>query len=383
MISKHTGIKILHIITSLSTGGAEWALFNLLHGGLDQHFDSFVISLGNEGTMAPQIRALGVPVTSLNMRGGLPSLSGLAKLRRVVRECEPDLIQGWMYHGNLAAVLARTFAQTHLALIWNIRHSLYSLKLEKLMTRQVIRANRFFSTTPDVVLYNSELSREQHEAFGFSSGKSQVIPNGINVQRFGASSEARKGIRSELGIPAIALVVGHVARLHSMKGHPAFLRVAVDLAHRYPELHFLLIGRDVSIDNNPLAELIPRQMRDRFHLLGERGDVPKLMSAMDIYCQSSKWGEGFPNALGEAMAVGVPCVATDVGDSAIIVGDTGVVVPSGNEEALTTGIETLLIMSLEDRRLLGVRARARIETNYKLEMIVDRYADLYEKLGQI
>ena len=329
--------------------------------------------------MGQYIRALGMPVTTLGIRKGQPLPSSLMMLHRVVREFRPDLIQGWMYHGNLAATLARTLAPGRPVLAWNVRHSLYDLNHEKTMTRQVIRANRFFSSVPDILLYNSQLSRKQHEAFGFSSMNGRVIPNGIDVKRFCFSSDANKRVRAELGIPEGIQVVGHVARLHPMKDHPTFLRAAVVLALRYPEIHFLLSGRDVSLENKALAQLIPAQVRDRFHLLGERSDVSDLMNAMDIFCQSS-WSEAFPNVLGEAMATGVPCVATDVGDSAIVIGDTGVVVPPRDENALVAGIESLLTIPLEERHKLGASARARIEANYTLGTIVEQYAALYESL---
>ena len=355
------------------------ALYKLLQGGLAKYFDNHLISLSDEGTMGPQIRSLGVPVATLDMRGGWPSLPGLIKLRQVVREYQPEMIQGWMYHSNLAATLARSLAPGQPVLAWNIRHSLYDLGHEKPMTRQVIRANRYFSSSPDVLLYNSGLSREQHEDFGFDCQKGRVIPNGIDMQRFCFSSEVRKRMRAELCIPAEALVVGHVARLHPMKDHPAFLRVAASLARRYKEIHFLLTGRNVSLENEVLRRLIPAQMHCKFHLLGERSDVSDLMSAMDIFCQSS-WSEAFPNVLGEAMATGVPCVATDVGDSAVIVGETGVVVPPRDENALAAGIERLLTMPQESRRALGASACARIGANYTLEAMVDQYAELYERL---
>ena len=317
---------VLHIITGLSTGGAENTLYNLLKGGFADQFNNHVVSLIDEGTMGSLIKKSGVPVTSLGMRHGKPSFSSLRKLRRMVRELKPDLIQGWMYHGNLAATLARTMSPGTPALVWNTRHSLYDLAHEKPMTRQIIRANRFFSSVPDALLYNSELSRKQHEAFGYASLNGRVIPNGIDLQRFSFSGQAGKHVRAELGIPVEACVVGHVARFHPIKDHSTFLRAAESVALRYPDLHFVLCGRDVSMNNASLEKQVPAMLRNRFHLLGERSDVPGLMSAMDIFCQSS-WSEAFPNVLGEAMAVGVPCVATDVGDSAIIVGDTGVMVP--------------------------------------------------------
>jgi glycosyltransferase involved in cell wall biosynthesis len=373
-------LKIIHIISSLSTGGAERALFNLLQGGLAEKFECHVVSLGDGGTIGPLIERLGVPVTTLNMGAGQLSLSALLNLRRVVREYQPDIIQGWMYHGNLAAVAARYLVRRRAIVGWNVRHSLYDLSLEKPMTQKVIRTGRFLSASVDSLLYNSNISRLQHEDFGFSRDSGQVIPNGINVEQFSRSSGSRDQQRAFLGIPTEAKVVGHIARFHPMKDHAAFLRAAVDLACQYPETHFLLIGREVSIENKPFQQLIPAQVRNRFHLLGERSDIPELMSAMDIFCLSSAWGEGFPNVIGEAMATGLPCVATDVGDSAIVIGDTGVVVARQIGKALAAGIESLLTMRPDDRHRLGSSARARIKENYELGAIVRQYVALYEEI---
>lgn len=373
-------MKITHIITGLSTGGAERALFNLLQGGLAEKSECHVVSLGDGGTIGPLIERLGVPVITLNMGAGRPSPTGLVNLCRVVRGYQPDIIQGWMYHGNLAAMFARNLIRRRAILVWNVRHSLYDLDLERPMTQKVIRAGRFLSASVDSLLYNSNISRLQHEDFGFSRDKGRVIPNGINVEQFSRSTGSRDQQRTILGIPTEAKVIGHVARFHPMKDHAAFLRAAVDLACQYPETHFLLVGREISPENKSLEQLIPAPVRNRFHLLGERRDIPGLMSAMDIFCLSSSWGEGFPNVIGEAMATGLPCVATDVGDSGIVIGDTGVVVPPRNEKALAAGIEMLLKMHPEDRDRLGSSARARINENYRLGAIVGQYAALYEDL---
>lgn len=371
-------MKVVHIITGLSTGGAERALYNLLQGGLSAEFDSHVISLSDMGTMGSQLEALGVPVITLGMKVGRPSLSGLLKLRSMIKSLNPDLIQGWMYHGNLAATLARSFATNKVALIWNVRHSLYDLSHEKLMTRQVIRANRFFSRSLDVLLYNSQISRQQHELFGFAASKGKVIPNGFDYQRFHFSEDARQQIRSELTIPAEALVVGHVARLHPMKDHDNFLQAAETIAKNYPRVHFILSGRGVSRDNVDFQHGISATLQNRFHFLGERSDVADLMSAMDVFCQSS-WSEAFPNVLGEAMAVGVPCVATDVGDSALIIGNCGVIIAPQNNQDLVVGIESLLSLPANKRHLLGEQARKRIKEKFALPAIIEQYETLYKE----
>ena len=353
-------------------------LYNLLRGGFATHFNCHVVSLRNEGTIGPQIKALGVPVTALDI-SERSWFSAFIELVRVVKTFKPDIIQGWMYHGNLAATLACAFAPNKPVLAWNIRHSLYDLRYEKTMTRQVIRANSFFSYAPDVILYNSRFSRKQHEDFGFVSHKGRVIPNGVDTRRFIFSALARQRIRAELGIPPHALVIGHVARLHPMKDHPLFLKSAVHLARQYADLHFILCGRGVEPKQNALVGLVPTKFANRFHLLGERSDIAALMSAMDVFCLSS-WSEAFPNVLCEAMAIGLLCVATDVGDSSDIVGDTGVVVPPRTPEAFAGGLRKLIEMEPSQKQLLGRAARKRIEENFSLSTMVKRYAEVYEEI---
>lgn len=337
--------------------------------------------MSDEGIYGEQLAGEGIPVHCLNMRPGTLTPTALLRLRLLVRDLRPNVLQGWMYHGNLAASAAGRLAPGRPAVSWNVRHSLYGLESEKPLTRQVIRANRFLSRGVGAILYNSRLSREQHEAFGFSGDYALVIPNGFDLERFRPDAEQRRRQRQALGIPASARVVGHIARFHPMKDHALFLRAAVQVAHQNTDARFLLVGRDVVTANPAFAGIVPGDLADRFMFLGERHDVPELMQAMDVFCQSS-WSEAFPNVLGEAMASGIPCIATDVGDSADIVADTGVIVPPRDEEALARGILKMLAKSPGERQSLGLRARERVERNYALPRIVEQYAMLYKRLAE-
>jgi len=373
-------MKLFHIITGLSTGGAERALYNVLAGGLAEQGDVAVVSLRDEGTYGQPIRDLGVPVYTLGIQRGLPSLSAIARLRQLVLRLRPDVIQGWMYHGNLAAsVAARMMPGSRPAVAWNVRQSLYSLSGEKPLTRQVIRANRWASAGVDAILYNSRLSREQHETFGFAAERGQVIPNGFDTERLTPDAERGRVMREALGIPREAIVIGHVARFHPMKDHASFLRAAVEVMRQRSDVVCLLAGRDVNLENPALAGILPPELEQRFYFVGERKDVPDLMRAMDLFCLSS-WSEAFPNVLGEAMALGVPCVATDVGDSRDIVGETGIVVPPSDSKALSDGLLAMLNRTANEREALGRAARARIEMYYSLPSVVAQYRELYERL---
>ena len=375
-------IKVVHIITGLTTGGAEMMLYKLLTSMNRSRFDSAVISLMDKGVIGTKIEALGIPVYELRMKGGRPTLSALWRLRRIIHTLKPNLIQGWMYHGNIAALIGRMFAANDPAVLWNIRQTLYKMEDEKWLTQQVIRASRYLSARASRLIYNSRLSASQHEALGFSRYKRILLCNGFDVKRFCPSEDALKVVRQNLGLDEYIPIVGLFARYHPMKDHANFINAANIVYLQQPDVHFILVGRNVALNNPDLSALInASDAKDNIHLLGEREDIADLMAAIDIAVISSAWGEGFPNTLGEAMACGIPAVVTDVGDSAWILGkDNGEVVPVRDPQALAAGIFKLLNMDKERRCALGRRLRQRIVDEFSLEKITDQYAALYEQV---
>lgn len=369
------------MITSLNIGGAEQALYRLLAGGLKDRLDPRVVSLREGGAFGESLRELGVPTVEIGIgRNPLEWGRAIQLLKQEVKRYRPTAVQGWMYHGNLAASLAaRMTPGPRPAVVWNIRHSLYSLAAEKPLTRQVIRVNRWASPKADAIIYNSRLSREQHEAFGFAADCGQVIPNGFDTERLQPGAGCGQAERETLSIPQGSMVIGLVARFHPMKDHASFLRAAVEVMQQRSDVMCLLAGREVNMENPALAGIVPQDMEERFRFVGERDDVPALMRAMDVFCQSS-WSEAFPNVLGEAMALGVPCVATDVGDSRDIVGNTGEIVPPSDSDALAKSLLVMLDRTPEKRAALGSEARARIKTRYALPSVVEQYRELYERV---
>ncbi|WP_155302646.1 glycosyltransferase [Desulfosarcina widdelii] len=372
--------NILHIITGLSTGGAERSLFNLLNGRTKEPYRNLVVSLSTDGTFGHRLRNIGVQVEVLNLKPRLSFLKSIRQLYRIAERFNPDIIQGWMYHGNLSASLIALLIRGKIPVIWNIRHSLYNLSYEKNSTKLVIRTNRALSYQPTAIVYNSNISREQHESFGFRSKTGDVISNGFDIEHLKPSDEKHYYTREMLGIPKSAFVIGHVARYHPMKNHTGFLKSVGKIANDNKNLHIILCGKGVVAENTLLSKCVPLKSQQQFHFLGERMDVHKIMRGMDLLCLSSRWGEGFPNVLGEAMALGIPCVTADVGESADIVGETGIVVPVNNEKAMRKAIVGILNMSAEERSSKGESARKRVEEYYSLALMVEKYRTLYERL---
>lgn len=372
-------IKILHIINDLSVGGAEMMLYKLLSGINRERFDPTVISLIDRGKLRDSIEALGIPVHTASMKPGRPTPASILRLVRMTRRLKPDLIQGWMYHSCLAGQLANMFGARKTPVLWGIHCSDMCSTTEKKMTLAMVRLCAPLSRLPARIVFVSQSSLSQHKNFGYHVEKSSVLPNGIDTQLFAPSAAARLSVRSELGLPENAFLIGLVGRYHPMKDHNSFLQAAALLLQDYPDAHFLLIGRGVNSENETLYRAIRELgLLKHIHLLGERTDTPRLSAALDIFTLSSSYGESFPNVIGEAMACGVPCVVTDVGDAAWIVGETGRVVPRKDPEALAQGWRDLIALGAEGRKTLGRAARLRVIEHFPLESVVAQYEALYE-----
>jgi glycosyltransferase involved in cell wall biosynthesis len=369
--------RVIFMITGLTTGGAEMMLLKLCSKLDRRRFEPCVISLSDKGMIGPRIEALGIPVYALGMRPGCPSLTGLLRLRKLVSTLCPNLVQGWMYHGNLAASLAAGSAPV----VWGIRQSLYGLDKERLLTRWVIRLGAFLSRYPRAIVYNSRTSSIQHEIFGFDKLQTYVIPNGFDTNVFQPDQSARITIRQELGLSDNTVLIGLIGRYHPMKDHRNFLNAAALLCKEFPDVYFLLVGCEVTRDNPALSAMIGEfELSSRVFLLGERKDIPQLNAALDIASSASAWGEGFANVIGEAMSCGVPCVVTDVGDSAWITGSTGRVVPQCDPIALAAAWKSMIMHGQAERQSLGIQARRRVIEYFSLESVVKQYEDLYESL---
>jgi len=367
-------VRVTHIITDLNTGGAEMMLYKLLASLHDEHLDFSVISLMGRGQITERIEALGVKVETLDLKqGARPSWKTIKRLRQLVRYFDPDIIQGWMYHGNIAATIVFFLYRPtcwKVKLFWNVRQTLYDINNEKTQTRWLIILGRWLSFFPKGIIYNSNLSANQHAKLGFLSKKNIIIPNGFDLKKFRPDKQRRQELRNELEITESVLLVGHISRLHPMKDHATLLRaidyIVTENLSRFAgkkEVLFLLIGHGVTseLSNSPAI-----------HFLGERTDIPKIMSALDILVSSSAWGEGFPNVIGEAMASEVPCVVTDVGDSSRIVGEYGRVCPVGDSQCIANFL-LQLINNEKERKTAGQQSRKRVEENYSMDKIKKEY----------
>jgi glycosyltransferase involved in cell wall biosynthesis len=256
-------------------------------------------------------------------------------------------------------------------LLWNVRCGVMDMKRYGLLSMWTKGLLPRLSSVPSAVVINSRTGVDVHREFGYHPHRWEMIPNGFDTDLFRPDPEARASVRREIGIPEESILIGLIARFDPMKGHDLFMRAASLIDD--PHVHFILIG-DGTEALRPVAEAAGMPGARSF-FLGRRNDIPRLTAALDIACSSSS-GEGFPNTVGEAMASGVPCVVTDVGDSAWVVGSTGVVVPSRDPEQFAAELAALAADSARRARL-GAEARERIVSEFSLDAIVKRYEELY------
>jgi glycosyltransferase involved in cell wall biosynthesis len=326
----------------------------------------------DEGMHGAAIRAAGIELHCLGMRRGLPSPRALYKLVALMRATKPDLVMTWLYHADLLGTLAASIARQG-RIVWNLRCSSLDLDKHPWTTGLTVRLLGRMSGLPWAVAANSIAGRRAHEALGYRPRRWIDLPNGFETDLWRPDDADRASVRAELGLAVEDVAIGLVSRVDPEKDHATFLQSLAALTRRYPSIRGVLVGRGTD------GLEIPPDVTSRVAVLGERKDVPRLLLGLVffVWCSLS---EGFPNAIGEAMATGVPCVVTDAGDSARIIGDTGLVVPSRDVGAMTRALEKFIAAGADSRRATGARARARILENWPMDRVARLYCEAWREL---
>jgi glycosyltransferase involved in cell wall biosynthesis len=368
---------ILHIITGLNDGGAEAVLYRLCT--YDRTAEHHVISLTDHGKYGPLLEAAGVSVTSLHMPRGKITLLGLWKLWRITRKSQPDVVQTWMYHANLVGgVVGRLAAQQNI--VWGVRNTTLVPGESRRSTILVAKLCAPLSRlVPRKIVYCAQRAREVHEALGYTNARMAIIPNGYDLSVFRPDAEAGQRLRYDLAIDPAEHLIGFVARYDPQKDHETLFGALSLLNNTGDCPKCLLVGTGMEVSNASLVKRVSDlKLDDRVILLGRRTDIPAIMNALDLHVMSSAFGEAFPNVLAEAMACGTPCVSTDVGDVAAILGGTGLIVPRRAPDALAAAISELLAEALgsgwQHRK---EAARNHILSNFSIQRMIKSYKDVW------
>jgi glycosyltransferase involved in cell wall biosynthesis len=362
-------VKLVLLIRILVIGGAERQLVALATNLDKDLFDVTVLTLYGGGELLNELGRAGVRIVSLNKKGRWDFWSITVQLVRVLRKLRPDILHSYLTGQNVLAVMVKALLPAT-RIVWGVRSSELDKRHRDWLSRVNCWLELWLSRFPHLVISNSVAARDYHLAAGFRRARVVVIPNGIDTRRFAPDRESGLKCRASWGIPDRSLVIGLVGRLNRMKDHETFLRAAAIFAHSRGDVKFVCIGGGPDNYLGELRRLVAQLgLTDRVIWLGSLTDMPSAYNALDICCSSSAFGEGLPNAIAEAMACAVPCVVTDVGDSALVVGDTGVVVPPRDPYALAAGWAALADR-MTHNPALGNAARDRIESRLSLPALI-------------
>jgi glycosyltransferase involved in cell wall biosynthesis len=376
-------MKILHIIIGLNVGGAENSLKRLIEIHKDnQDYQHCVLSLTTIGKIGEQLQASGIEVKALGMTSAFSVPITFWRLIKSIRHINPDIVHTWMYHADLLGGLAAYL--TKKKVIWSIRNTHATVGAGTASTTKYIMqlCAKLSYKIPSKIICVANAAKISH--YKYYNEKMIVIPNGYAIDAIQKTVEntQKKKLLAELKIRNDRLIIGSIGRFNDYKDFPTFIKAANILLASQQNLQFILIGRDVDKNNETLMSLISDTVNpNAFILLGERNNIPELLSLMDIFCLHSI-SEGFPNVLGEAMCIGLPCVTTDVGDAALMVGNDGSVVPHSNPEQLAIALQKMIDLPPQERTNIGQALSQRIRDNYSIANVQQAYEAIYQEVSQ-
>lgn len=373
-------LHVVHVISGLGQGGAE-AVLNRLLMAPSKAIRHTLVCFTDDGLYGAGLRDAGINVITLGMKPGKITPRNFMALRRELIRLRPDVVQTWMYHADaIAGLAARTAGIRHIA--WGIRNSGENLKSSSksawLLARFCGLVSRWL---PQTIVCCAQGARARHEQWGYDADKMVVIQNGYDLTRWQPDAQARERLRQQWQLAPDARVIGFVARFNPLKDHRSLIDALAQCKKNGLVLHCVLVGKGLDTDNAQLMQwLREADVTDQVILLGMRDDVPAVMNALDVHVLSSL-AEGFPNVVAEAMACGVPGVVTDVGDAAVIVGDTGWVVPPQNPAALAEAIgQAFAAIDAQGRDVIAERVRARVLQEFSLPNMIERYEQTWRAM---
>jgi glycosyltransferase involved in cell wall biosynthesis len=341
--------------------------------------DTTVVSLTSLGVIGESLHKQGIKVYALNLSpSGFNILNVLWQLVKLIRRYQPDIVQTWMYHADLLGGLAACLAGNK-HVVWNIR--IASVPASNILTIVIMKICASLSRwIPKKIICVAETAKRVHINYGYEASRMVVIANGFDFSNITATTKQRLSLRQACHFSENDIVIGWVGRFHPDKGQDNFVKAATIVIRHYPMVKFLLVGRDCTAKNVQLMNwLNDPGLQECFVLLGERNDIPACLAAMDIFCMPSS-NEGFSNSLAEAMAMALPCVATDVGDTVVLVGDTVILVPPQDSQALAQGLLEVIALPEKQREQMGLRAKERVLSEFSIENARERFEAVYQDI---
>ena len=307
--------KIVHIISSLDVGGCEKILYDILNFDKSKKSKTLIISLNPEGYYKKKLEQAGYLVLSLNFKKNI--FKSIFLFNKFILNFKPDIIQGWMYHGNFFGLIAKAILFKKTTLFWNIRQTMYDINLEKKSTKIIIYIGKLFSKYPKKILCNSQISISQHIKYGYSNNF-KLIRNGIDTDKFKIQPSLGTNFRKKYGIDENADCIGLIARYHPMKDHNFFIKSILRILNN-KNIMVIIVGKDIERKKKEIIKIVPNDVINKFILIDEYDNINEILNSLNIICITSRWGEGMSNILIEAMSTGLSCISSDIGDNKFLV----------------------------------------------------------------
>ena len=373
-------MKIIILCRSLCAGGAERQLVELAKGLRSGGNDVMVVLFYGGGELEGELQAADVNIMTLNKRGRWDAYANIVRLARIIKHFRPDILHGYMPSANIVSVIMKLFC-SKLKVVWGVRSSYMDLSHYDLTARILYKLEPKLSHFADTVIVNSHAGYKHAVKSGYHAKKLVVIQNGIDTESFCPNREAGKRVRAELGVNDDEILIGIVARFDPLKDHELFLRAASLVSMKRPDARYVCIG-DGPAEYRDMLKERAKELGVSHAVIwaGARNDMSDIYNAIDLVVNAS-YCEGFSNVIGEAMSCGVPCVVTDVGDSAEIVGDCGYVVPPKDPERLTDAIMRILSLQLGGLREMGLRGRERMVSCFSTPRMLERTTAILEEIS--
>jgi len=372
-------MRVTHVINSLGIGGAERALLRLVQDTSGEVSHSIIALTGIDALRTEFEQVPGARVRLLGARRGLSGASAAWSCARWLSDSRPQVVHGWLKQSCVIAGLAKATMPSlrRVPLVWGVRDTVEHAGASA-SERVALAAGRILSRRCDLLLSNSALALEQMVSVGYRARRAEVLRNGVEFPAWDVVQGERAGRRAALGIPPEAPVVLYVGSIHPSKDPGCLLRCIEEVHRHVPGAVVLRAGRP-PLPGEASADAAALMSNPRIRQLGEVRDVPSLMSVADVLVLTSR-REGCPNVVLEAMAAGVPVVATDVGDVRAVVGDAGSVCAVGDWAALGAAAAGILSMAPAVRSALGDGARSRVQSAHLRRDVNARFVSLYREL---
>lgn len=367
--------KIIHIISGLKSGGAERSLFNVCNSNISDYFKQSVICLGDKAIYGDKLVELGVEVYYLNFKNS-NKLNAFINFKNIIKKISPDIVQGWMTHGNFASVLAYFILAGRPSLFWNIRQTVYKLKHEYILTRFLFLINILLSRIPNGIISNANISIKQLIKFGYKNDSFFLIPNGFDTNYWKPDPKLRQIERNKLKFNDNDFVLGYVGRYHPMKNIKLLLESFNKLSQQNSKFKLVIVGQNLNSYNIKEKSIIDMISQHQILIIDNTEDVKKYYNIFDLLILCSVWGEGFPNVLGEAMSCELCCISTPVGDAPDILEDVGYLVPLDDVDFLIEKVKNCMD-NPEELNKLGRKARIKIVNQYSMEKTINSYLNIY------